>query len=52
MKAPHGGRSRTFARKLPEEALQDERIHALAMEVDAKQAQDFNHGVPKPGARS
>ena len=33
----------------PEEALQDERIHALAMEVDAKQAQDFNHGVPKPG---
>ena len=32
-----------------EEALQDERIHALAMEVDAKQAQDFSHGVPKPG---
>ena len=29
--------------------LQDERIHALAMEVDAKQAQDFDHGVPKPG---
>ena len=33
----------------PAEALQDERIHALAMEVDATQAQDFNHGVPKPG---
>ena len=33
----------------PEEALQDERIHAIAMEVDPEQAQDFDHGVPKPG---
>ena len=33
----------------PEEALQDERIHAIAMEVDPKRAQDFDHGVPKPG---
>ena len=35
--------------ELPSDALQDERIHALAMEVDPKRAQDFHHGVPKPG---